>query len=59
LKKNKKRFGKSKNFTYLCTTKEIDNDSDTNLKKKIKKDLVNQKTLPIFVKQIGRVRNVL
>jgi len=33
-KKNKKRFGKSKNFTYLCTTKEIDNNSDTNLKKK-------------------------
>jgi hypothetical protein len=30
-----------------------------NLEKKIKKDLVNQKTLPTFVKQIGRVRNVL
>ena len=32
------------------------NDSDTSLKKKIKKDLVNRKTLPNFVKQIGNVR---
>jgi hypothetical protein len=28
-----KRFGRLKKFTYLCKTKEIDNDSDTNLKK--------------------------
>ncbi len=32
--KNKKRFGRLKKFTYLCKTKEIDNDLDTNLKKK-------------------------
>ena len=33
IKKNKKRFGGLKKSPYLCKTKEIDNDSDTNLKK--------------------------
>jgi len=33
IKKNKKRFGEVKKSPYLCKTKEIDNDSDTNLKK--------------------------
>jgi hypothetical protein len=33
IKKVEKRFGRLKKSPYLCKTKEIDNDSDTNLKK--------------------------
>ena len=49
-----KRFGRLKKFTYLCKTKEIDNDSDTNLKKN-KKRFGEMKKSPYLCKKKNKM----